>query len=335
MNGGRQRQAQRQRGVLLAPARRPVAARQCVRCARRLRTSRPSGAGRCRGADAGGRPPPALRQPRRGGGRVPAPGGAGSAQGASSRPIAAAPCWGRAVANDDEGDAALAAYQEAQREVMALLEAAPERAAYSATCRSPATASATCTWQRGLCGGARELSQGAGDRPGAGRARPGQRVWQRDLSVSHDRVGEILDHKGDREGALVSFRQGLAIAEELAWRRPANWPGSGTSRSATTASATCCRPGADRRGAGELSARLGDRRGAGGARPGACGLAARPGGQLPQDRLARGGRGNPDEARELLEKGRAIIARLAGIAAHQAQWRSDLSKFDATLRGLQ
>ena len=46
------------------------------------------------------------------------------------------------------------------------------------------------------------------------------------------------------------------------------------------------------------------------------------------------GRGNPEKAREMLHKGRAIIARLDRIAAHQAQWRADLSKFDATLRGL-
>ena len=42
----------------------------------------------------------------------------------------------------------------------------------------------------------------------------------------------------------------------------------------------------------------------------------------------------PSEARELLEKGRAIIARLAGIAAYQAQWRSDLSRFDEVLKSL-
>jgi hypothetical protein len=46
------------------------------------------------------------------------------------------------------------------------------------------------------------------------------------------------------------------------------------------------------------------------------------------------GRGNAADARELLEKGRAIISRLDRIAAHQAQWRADLSKFDAVLRGL-
>ena len=43
---------------------------------------------------------------------------------------------------------------------------------------------------------------------------------------------------------------------------------------------------------------------------------------------------NEEEARELLEKGRAIIAQLDQIAAHQAQWRSDLSKFDAALKTL-
>ena len=111
--------------------------------------------------------------------------------------------------------------------------------------------------------------------------------WQWDLSVSHDRIGDILIAQGKLEEALQSYRRGMAIAEALARRDP-----------------------------------------------GPCRLAARPGRQLPQDRLARG-LGNPGEARELLEKGRAIIARLAGIAAHQAQWRSDLSKFDEVLRTLE
>ena len=51
---------------------------------------------------------------------------------------------------------------------------------------------------------------------------PGNLDWQRDLSVSHDRVGDVLDREGDREGALGSFRRGLAIAKDLAKRRPAN-----------------------------------------------------------------------------------------------------------------
>jgi tetratricopeptide (TPR) repeat protein len=44
--------------------------------------------------------------------------------------------------------------------------------------------------------------------------------------------------------------------------------------------------------------------------------------------------GNGSEARELLERGRAIIARLDHIAAYRAQWRSDLAKFDQALGSL-
>ncbi len=44
--------------------------------------------------------------------------------------------------------------------------------------------------------------------------------------------------------------------------------------------------------------------------------------------------GNDSEARELLEHGRAIVARLDRIAAYQAQWRADLAKFDEALSRL-
>jgi hypothetical protein len=47
---------------------------------------------------------------------------------------------------------------------------------------------------------------------------PQNPVWQHDLSVSHDRIGDILDKKGDREQALESFRKGLAIAKALTLR---------------------------------------------------------------------------------------------------------------------
>jgi hypothetical protein len=43
---------------------------------------------------------------------------------------------------------------------------------------------------------------------------------------------------------------------------------------------------------------------------------------------------NSAEARDLLEQGRAIIARLERVASYQAQWRSDLSRFDEALRTL-
>jgi hypothetical protein len=40
--------------------------------------------------------------------------------------------------------------------------------------------------------------------------------WQRDLSVSYDRVGDVLVAQGNLPEALKSFRDGLAIAERLA-----------------------------------------------------------------------------------------------------------------------
>ena len=45
-------------------------------------------------------------------------------------------------------------------------------------------------------------------------------------------------------------------------------------------------------------------------------------------------RQNPGAARDLLQKGRAIIAGLERIAAYQTQWRADLAKFDRELQGL-
>jgi predicted Zn-dependent protease len=45
---------------------------------------------------------------------------------------------------------------------------------------------------------------------------------ERDLSVSHDRIGDVLVAQGDRNGALKAYQAGLAIREALARRDPAN-----------------------------------------------------------------------------------------------------------------
>ncbi len=47
-------------------------------------------------------------------------------------------------------------------------------------------------------------------------AHPDSTQWQRDLSVSHDRIGDIQQAQGDLAGALLSYRAGLTIAERLA-----------------------------------------------------------------------------------------------------------------------
>ena len=161
---------------------------------------------------------------------------------------------------------------------------------------------------------------------------PQNPVWQHDLSVSHDRIGDILDKKGDREEALESFRKGLAIAKALTLRDGDNvqWQWD--------LSVSHDRIGDILIAEGKLEEALQSyRRGMAIAEA----LAKRDPGHAGWQRdLAVSYHkigsleaiGNPGEARELLEKGRAIIARLAGIAARQAQWHSDLSKFDEVLR---
>ncbi|KMO27073.1 hypothetical protein VP06_31910, partial [Methylobacterium aquaticum] len=46
--------------------------------------------------------------------------------------------------------------------------------------------------------------------------------WQRDLSISHDKIGDVLVSQGDGAGALAAYQSGLAIALSLAQRDPAN-----------------------------------------------------------------------------------------------------------------
>jgi tetratricopeptide (TPR) repeat protein len=155
-----------------------------------------------------------------------------------------------------------------------------------------------------------------------------------DLSVSHERIGDVLDKRGDLAGAALHFRKSLAISRALVKREPGN-----------------------RMWAWDLSTsyeRLADVLHAQGKRTEALRL-YRQGLEIAERLVTGSGlseatfqrdlavsyhkigsleavRGNASEARELLEKGRAIIAQLDRIAAHQAQWRSDLSKFDAALK---
>jgi hypothetical protein len=51
---------------------------------------------------------------------------------------------------------------------------------------------------------------------------PANTGWQRDLSVSHERIGDVLVAQGDGAGALLAYRKGLEIAEALAGSDPAN-----------------------------------------------------------------------------------------------------------------
>src|SRR5262249_35187611 len=50
----------------------------------------------------------------------------------------------------------------------------------------------------------------------------GNAGWQRDLSVSYERVGDVLVAQGNLPEALKSFRDGLAIRDRLAQADPGN-----------------------------------------------------------------------------------------------------------------
>jgi eukaryotic-like serine/threonine-protein kinase len=45
---------------------------------------------------------------------------------------------------------------------------------------------------------------------------------ERNISVSHIKIGDVLCNQGDLAGALAEYRAGLAIAERLATQDPAN-----------------------------------------------------------------------------------------------------------------
>jgi tetratricopeptide (TPR) repeat protein len=51
---------------------------------------------------------------------------------------------------------------------------------------------------------------------------PSNAGWQRDLSVSHIKVGDVLADQGNLTDALKSYREGLDIAERLANGDPGN-----------------------------------------------------------------------------------------------------------------
>jgi tetratricopeptide (TPR) repeat protein len=57
---------------------------------------------------------------------------------------------------------------------------------------------------------------------GLAKRDPANTGWQRDLSVSQERIGDVLVAQGDGPGALAAYQAGLAIREGLAKRDPAN-----------------------------------------------------------------------------------------------------------------
>ena len=53
-------------------------------------------------------------------------------------------------------------------------------------------------------------------------ADPGNSQWQRDLSVSHERIGDIEQAQGNLAAALTSFQASMAIGQKLTAAHPGN-----------------------------------------------------------------------------------------------------------------
>src|SRR5260370_27472892 len=44
---------------------------------------------------------------------------------------------------------------------------------------------------------------------------PSNASWQRDLSLSHERMGDVLRQQGDLAGALVAYQEALQLRQRL------------------------------------------------------------------------------------------------------------------------
>ncbi len=231
---------------------------------------------------------------------------------------------------------ALAAYEAARKEVLALAEREPANPRW----RRDASVAHDRIGDLLLADGQIDLALESFRRSleiaeALAQGDPASAGLQHDLSVAHDRIGEALELKGDLDGALESYRRGLAIAETLIKQAPdrMDWRWD--------VSASLDRVGDVLSAKGKPDDALaGYRR----ALSIAEALVARDPTRIEWQRdlavtchkigMLEAQCGREAEAREALEQGKAIIARLAEIARYQAQWHADLSKFDAALRGL-
>ena len=64
--------------------------------------------------------------------------------------------------------------------------------------------------------------QGLNDRQTLAEQDKSNAGWQRDLSVSYEKVGDVLVAQGDLAGALKNYRDEFAITEKLASQDPTN-----------------------------------------------------------------------------------------------------------------
>jgi len=155
---------------------------------------------------------------------------------------------------------------------------------------------------------------------------PGNAGWQRDLSVSHNRIGDVRRAQGDLPGALQAYEASLEIREGLAASDPGN---AGWQRDL---SVSHNKIGDVRVAQGDLAGALqayeashGIFEGLAASDPGNAGWQYDLGISHERIGTVRQAQGNLDGALQAFEARHAIISRLAAADPGNAQWQRDLS----------
>ena len=175
-------------------------------------------------------------------------------------------------------------------------------------------------------GGAESLPRQPRHRDRLAKADPGNAGWQRDLSVSYDKIGDVLVAQGNLPEALKSFRDSLAITDRLAKADPGN---AGWQRDLSVSYEQDRRraggAGRSAGGAEILPRRPRHRRPAGQGRPRQRRLAARSVGVYEKIGDVLVAQGNLPEALKAFRDSLAISERLAKADPGNAGWQRDLS----------
>ena len=86
----------------------------------------------------------------------------------------------------------------------------------------PRARSATCRWRRAICRRRWRATRSLAISERLAKADPGNAGWQRDLSVTHNKIGNVQVAQGDLPAALTSYQASLAIRDRLAKADPGN-----------------------------------------------------------------------------------------------------------------
>ncbi len=139
-------------------------------------------------------------------------------------------------ARPGDSTAARTAYQASLDIRTRLAAADPTNTNGSGTCRSATTSSVTWPGRPATSTAARTAYQASLDiRTRLAAADPTNSEWQRDLSISHERLGDLARAAGDFDRRPHRLPGQPRHRPRLAAADPTNTDGSGTCRSATTA----------------------------------------------------------------------------------------------------